>query len=66
MKYFLKKKSSETGPRPLWKLTCHGDDNCPATVSGDISFEELRLQAYEAMWGGQTVQQMQEREKQLE
>ena len=44
VKYFLKKKSAESGPRPLWPLTCHGDDNCQSVVVGDTSFEELKLQ----------------------
>jgi hypothetical protein len=44
VKYFLKKKSAESGPRPLWPLTCHGDDNCQSLVAGDTSFEELKLQ----------------------
>lgn len=44
VKYFLKKKSAEAGPRPLWELTCHGDDNCQSVVVGDTSYEELKLQ----------------------
>ncbi len=44
VKYFLKKKSAEAGPRPLWELTCHGDDNCQSVVLGDTSYEELKLQ----------------------
>lgn len=39
----MKKKSAESGPRPLWPLTCHGDDNCQSVVAGDTSFEELKL-----------------------
>lgn len=44
VKYFLKKKSAEAGPRPLWELTSHGDDNCQSLVSGDTNFQELKLQ----------------------
>ena len=56
VKYFLKKKSTEAGPRPLWQLTCHGDDNCQSVISGDTSFEELKLQAYWGIWRGRYQQ----------
>eukprot|EP00960_Hanusia_phi_P070389 767300-Hanusia_phi.AAC.2 len=53
VKYFLKKKTLDSGPNPLWHLTCHGDDNCNSVVPGDTSFEEMKLQ-------------IQEREKKME
>ncbi|EKX48745.1 hypothetical protein GUITHDRAFT_105374 [Guillardia theta CCMP2712] len=66
VKYFLKKKTLDSGPSPLWHLTCHGDDNCISVVPGDTSFEEMKLQAYWSIWCGQNVQQIQEREKKME
>ena len=65
VKYFLKKKSTEAGPRPLWQLTCHGDDNCQSVISGDTSFEELKLQAYWGIWSGQTTEQIERTESDL-
>ena len=38
VKYFLKKKSTDVGPRPLWQLTCHGDDNCQVGILKKPSF----------------------------
>ena len=53
VKYFLKKKTLDSGPSPLWHLTCHGDDNCISVVPGDTSFEEMKLQVsnlYTDLW----------------
>ena len=58
VKYFLKKKTSEAGPRPRWTLTSFGDDNCMCAVSGDTSADELRMRAYWGMSAGQTQEQV--------
>lgn len=58
VKYFLKKKTSEVGPRPRWTLTSFGDDNCMCAVSGDTSADELRMRAYWGMSAGQTQEQV--------
>ncbi|CAM8960331.1 unnamed protein product [Rhodiola kirilowii] len=34
--------------RPLWKLTCYGHQKCaPCDIIGDVSYEELRMSAYD-------------------
>jgi len=58
VRYFLKKKTSEVGPRPRWTLTSFGDDNCMCAVSGDTSADELRMRAYWGMSAGQTQEQV--------
>ncbi|KAK9684006.1 hypothetical protein RND81_10G180200 [Saponaria officinalis] len=53
--------------RPLWKLTCYGHfKHLPCDISGDISCEELRAEAYSDAKRGLGIQAIVEREKNLE
>ncbi|KAG9450168.1 hypothetical protein H6P81_010133 [Aristolochia fimbriata] len=52
--------------RPLWKLTCYGHcKNRPCDVHGDISYEELRAQAYDDAKKGLSLQSIIEKERSL-
>ncbi|KAL9226956.1 hypothetical protein vseg_002708 [Gypsophila vaccaria] len=53
--------------RPLWKLTCYGHyKHLPCDISGDISPEELRAEAYSDAKRGLGIQAIVEKEKNLE
>ncbi|KAH9614614.1 hypothetical protein KSS87_003471 [Heliosperma pusillum] len=52
---------------PLWKLTCYGHyKHLPCDITGDISYEELRAEAYNDAKRGLSIQAIVEREKNLE
>ncbi|RVW94131.1 Zinc finger CCCH domain-containing protein 16 [Vitis vinifera] len=43
--------------RPIWKLTCYGHcKSAPCDIVGDISYEELRLAAYDDAGRGLSLQ----------
>ncbi|KAL0916624.1 hypothetical protein M5K25_014151 [Dendrobium thyrsiflorum] len=51
---------------PLWKLTCYGHwKYLPCDIVGDISYEELRANAYEDAKRGLPLQSIVERERSL-
>lgn len=51
---------------PLWKLTCYGHwKYLPCDIVGDISYEELRANAYEDAKRGLPLQSIVERERNL-
>ncbi|XP_074276377.1 zinc finger CCCH domain-containing protein 46 isoform X2 [Silene latifolia] len=53
--------------KPLWKLTCYGHfKQLPCDITGDISYEELRAEAYTDAKRGLSIQAIVEREKNLE
>ncbi|XP_034695998.1 zinc finger CCCH domain-containing protein 16 isoform X2 [Vitis riparia] len=52
--------------RPIWKLTCYGHcKSAPCDIVGDISYEELRLAAYDDAGRGLNLQSIVERERSL-
>lgn len=52
--------------RPIWKLTCYGHcKSAPCDIVGDISYEELRLAAYDDAGRGLSLQSIVERERSL-
>ncbi|XP_043712134.1 zinc finger CCCH domain-containing protein 46 isoform X2 [Telopea speciosissima] len=52
--------------RPLWKLTCYGHSKYgPCDIVGDISYEELRAEAYKDAKQGLSLQSIVERERNL-
>lgn len=52
--------------RPLWKLTCYGHYKyLPCDITGDISYEELRIAAYDEAKRGIGLQSIVERERNL-
>ncbi|KAJ4962386.1 hypothetical protein NE237_022325 [Protea cynaroides] len=52
--------------RPLWKLTCYGHYKYgPCDIVGDISYEELRAEAYKDAKQGLGLQSIVERERNL-
>nr|GME04635.1 zinc finger CCCH domain-containing protein 16 [Ipomoea batatas] len=52
--------------KPLWNLTCYGHrKNGPCDVIGDVSYEELRVAAYDDAKRGLNLQSIVERERGL-
>ncbi|XP_030496590.2 zinc finger CCCH domain-containing protein 16 isoform X2 [Cannabis sativa] len=52
--------------RPLWRLTCYGHwKNAPCDIVGDISYEELRMAAYDDAKRGLSLQTIVDRERNL-
>ncbi|GJM97505.1 hypothetical protein PR202_ga14437 [Eleusine coracana subsp. coracana] len=52
---------------PLWKLTCYAHlRSGPCDITGDLSFEELRAQAYEDSRQGHPLQSIVERERNIQ
>ncbi|KFK41969.1 hypothetical protein AALP_AA2G195300 [Arabis alpina] len=52
--------------RPIWKLSCYGHwKHLPCDISGDISYEELRLIAYEEAKRGVPLHSIVARERNL-
>ena len=48
--------------RPIWKLTCYGHcKSAPCDIVGDISYEELRLAAYDDAGRGLSLQSIEHR-----
>ncbi|CAM8969200.1 unnamed protein product [Rhodiola kirilowii] len=52
--------------RPLWKLTCYGHQKCaPCDIIGDVSYEELRMSAYDDAKSGMNHPSIVEKERHL-
>jgi len=43
---------------PLWKLSCYGQEGAECVIKGDVSFEELRAEAYEQLKSGRVLSEI--------